>query len=52
MVIRRVLGSSYKFQSRKEKQKKHGQTKNNIPPWGRSNEILCEVPQKKKVRTH
>ena len=28
MVIRRVLGSSYKFQSRKEKQMKYGQTKN------------------------
>ena len=52
MVIRRVLGSSYKFQSRKEKQKKNGQTKNNIPPWGKSKEILCEVPQKKKVKTH
>ena len=52
MVIRRVLGSSYKFQSRKEKQKKHGQTKKNIPPWGGSNEIPCEVPQKKKVRTN
>ena len=50
MVIRRVLGSSYKFQSRKRKQKKHGQTKNNIPPWGRSNEIPSEVPQKRKVR--
>ena len=52
MVIRRVLGSSYKFQSRKEKHKKHGQTKKNIPPWDGSNEIPCEVPQKKKVRTH
>ena len=52
MVIRRVLGSSYKFQSRKGKQKKHGQTIDNIPPWGRSNEIISEVPQKKKVRTH
>ena len=52
MVIRRVLGSSYKFQSRKEKHKKHGQTKKNIPPWDGSNEIPCEVPQKKKVRTN
>ena len=52
MVIRRVLGSSYKFQSRKGKQKKEGQTKSNILPWGKSNEILSEVPQKKKVRTH
>ena len=51
MVIRRVLGSSYKFKSKKGEQKKHGLTKNNIPPWGRSNEILSEVPQK-KVTTH
>ena len=52
MVIRWVLGSSYKFQSRKGKQKKEGQNKSNILPWGKSNEILSEVPQKKKVRTH
>ena len=52
MVIRRVLGSSYKFQSRKEKQKKYEQTKNDIPPWSKSNEFLSEVSQKKKVRTH
>ena len=51
MVIRRALGSSYKFQSRKKKQK-YGQTKNNIPPWDRCNEILSEVSQKKKIRTH
>ena len=51
MVIRRVLGSSYKFQSRKEKQK-YGQTKNDIPPWGRCKEILSEVPQKKKIKAH
>ena len=51
MVIRRVFGSSYKFQSRKGKQKKEGQTKSNILPWGKSNEILSEVPQK-KVTTH
>ena len=51
MVIRRVLGSSYKFQSRKEKQK-YGQTKNNIPQWDRCNEIQSEVSQKKKIRTH
>ena len=52
MVIRRVLGSSYKFQSRKGKQKKHGQTKNDFSPWDRSNEFPSEVPQKKKVRIH
>ena len=52
MVIRRVLGCSYKCQSRKEKQKQNRQTKNNIPPWVKSKEILCEVPQKKKVKTH
>ena len=51
MVIRRVLGSSYKFQSRKKKQK-YGQTKNNIPQWDRCNEIQSEVSQKKKIRTH
>ena len=41
MVIRRVLGSSYKFQSRKGKQKKDGQTKtkSNIPSLGISNEV-------------
>ena len=52
MVIRRVLGSSYKFQSRKEKQMKYGQTKNYIPPSRRRNEILSEVPQMKKIRTY
>ena len=52
MVIRRVLGSSYKFQSRKEKQMKYGQTKNYIPPLSRCNEILSEVPQMKKIRTY
>ena len=51
MVIRRVLGSSYKFQSRKEKQKKHGHTKKSVPLLGGTNEIPSEVPQKKKVRT-
>ena len=51
MVIRRALGSSYKFQSTKKKQK-YGQTKNNIPQWDRFNEILSEVSQKKKIRTH
>ena len=52
MVIRRVLGCSYKCQGRKEKQKLNRQTKNNIPRWVKSKEILCEVPQKKKVKTH
>ena len=51
MIIRRVLGRSYKFQSRKEKQKKHGHTKKSIPLLGGTNEIPSEVPQKKKVRT-
>ena len=47
MVIRRVLGSSYKFQSKKEKQKMHGQTKQTIPPLVGSNEIPKELPKKK-----
>ena len=49
MVIRRVLGSSYKFQSKKEKQKIHGQTKHTIPLLVGSNEIPNELPRKEKT---